>query len=166
MIVDALLTLHGSISGNTVTGTNAFATNANVNSTNVVDLSSGYAPNGIGAVQTRDVGAGNDLTRMRVAVTTAFTGGTSAEFQIIAHDDTGQATNVTVVGSSGAIPVASLTAGARFEVEINTRLLSKGQRYLSMRTVNVGANAAGAIFADFGPDLEDFKTYPVGFAVL
>jgi len=164
MICDALLSLHGSISGNTVTGANAFATSANINSTNVVDLSSGYSPSSV--TQTRDVGAGNDLLRMRVAVTTAFTGGTSAAFEIIAHDDTAQSTNVTVIGSTGAIPVASLTAGSRFMAEINTRLLSKGQRYISMRTVNVGANTAGAIYADFGPDLEDFKTYPGGFVVL
>ncbi|HET8869800.1 MAG TPA: hypothetical protein VFM48_05105 [Aquabacterium sp.] len=164
MYVDALLTLHGSISGNTVTGANAFATNANVNSTNVVDLASGGIPTA--TAQTRDIGGGNDMAKLRVEVTTAFSGGTSAEFQIITHDDTGQSTNVTVIGTTGAIPVASLTQGARFEAEINTRLLSKGQRYISMRTVNVGANAAGAIFADFGPDIEDFKTYQSGFAVL
>jgi hypothetical protein len=164
MYVDALLALHGSISGNTVTGANAFATNANVNSANVIDLSTGYAPNGIS--QTRDLGGGNDFAKLRVEVTTAFTGGTTAEFQIITHDDAGQSTNVTVIGTTGAIAVASLTSGARLEAEINTKLLSKGQRYISMRTVNVGANSAGAIYADIGPDIEDFKTYGSGFAVL
>lgn len=162
MFVDALLTLHGSISGNTVTGTNAFATGASILSTNTVDLASGGVPTG----QTRDIGAGTDYARLRVAVTTAFSGGTSAEFQVIAADDAALSSNVTVIGSTGAIAVASLTANARFEAEINTRLLSKGQRYLGMRTVNVGANTAGAIFADIGPDLEDFKAYPSGFAVL
>jgi hypothetical protein len=162
MFVDSLLTLHGSISGNTVTGTNAFASGASILSTNTIDLASGGNPSG----QVRDIAGGNDLARLRVAVTTAFSGGTSAEFQIIAADDAALSTNVTVIGSTGAIAVASLTANARFEAEINTRLLSKGQRYLGMRTVNVGANTAGAIFADIGPDLEDFKTYPSGFAVL
>jgi hypothetical protein len=166
MYVDALLALHGSISGNTVTGANAFASSANINSANVIDLSSGYAPNGIGAAQTRDMGAGNDLAKLRVQVTTAFSGGTSAEFQICQSDDSGQSTNVTVVGTSGAIAVASLPINARVEVEINTKLLSKGQRYLWMRTVNVGANTTGAIYADIGPDIQDFKTYPVGFPVL
>ena len=61
--------------------------------------------------------------------------------------------------------MASLTANARFMAEINTRLLQKGQRYLGMRTVNVGANTAGAIFADLGAEVADFKTYPSGFAV-
>ena len=161
MIVDALLTLHGSISGNTQTGTNAFASGASVLSTNTVDLASGGIPSG----QVRDIGAGNDMVRMRVTVTTAFTGGTSAEFQVIAADDAALTSNLTVVGSTGAIPVASLTANARFMAEINTRLLQKGQRYLGMRTVNVGANTAGAIFADLGAEVADFKTYPSGFAV-
>ena len=160
MIVDALLTLHGSISGNTQTGTNAFASGASVLSTNTVDLASGGIPSG----QVRDIGAGNDMVRMRVTVTTAFTGGTSAEFQVIAADDAALTSNLTVVGSTGAIPVASLTANARFMAEINTRLLQKGQRYLGMRTVNVGANTAGAIFADLGAEVADFKTYPSGFA--
>lgn len=166
MMCDALLALHGSITGNTVTGANAFASGASVNSANVIDLSSGYAPNSIGAAQTRDMGAGNDYAKLRVAITTAYSGGTSVEFQICTSDDAGQSTNVTVIGSTGAIAVASASLGARFEAEINTRLLSKGQRYLWMRAVNVGANAAGAIYADIGPDIEDFKTYPVGFPVL
>lgn len=162
MYVDSLLTLHGSISGNTMTGANAFASGASILSTNTIDLSSG----GIPAGNVRDIGAGNDLVKMRVLVTTAFTGGTSGEFQIITTDDAALSTNLTVIGTSSAIAVASLPIGSRFEVEINTRLLSKGQRYLGMRTVNVGANTTGAIFADMGPDIEDFKTYPSGFAVL
>lgn len=162
MFVDALLTLHGSISGNTVTGANAFASGANINSANVIDLSSG----GIPTSQTRDIGAGTDYARLRVAITTAFAGGTSVEFQVCASDDSGQSTNVTVIGTTGAITVANAGVGKRFEAEINTRLLSNGQRYLWMRAVNVGVNTAGAIFADIGPDLEDFKTYPSGFAVL
>lgn len=166
MMVDALLALHGSITGNTVTGANAFASSANINSANVIDLSSGYAPNGIGAAQTRDIGAGNDFAKMRVEVTTAFTGGTSVEFQLCQSDDSAQSTNVTIAGTTGAIPVASAILGSRFEAEINTRLLSKGQRYIWMRAVNVGANTTGAIYADIGPDVEDFKTYPVAFQVL
>lgn len=162
MYADALLTLHGSISGNTVTGANAFASGASVLSTNTIDLASGGIPTG----QTRDMGAGSDLAVLRISVTTAFAGGTSAEFQAITADDAALTTNVTVVGSSGAIPVASLPIGARAAVELNPRLTSKGQRYLGMRTVNVGANAAGAIFADIGVDVQDFKTYPSGFAVL
>lgn len=161
MYVDAFLALVGSISGNTVTGTNVFGSGTTVVSTNTIDLASGGNPSS----QTRDIGAGNDLAKLRVEVTTAFSGGTSAEFQVIASDAANLGTP-TVIGTSGPIAVASLTAGSRFAVEINPRLLSKGQRYLGMQTVNVGANTAGAIYADIGPDVEDFKSYQSGFAVL
>jgi hypothetical protein len=154
MYVDALLALSGSISGNTVTGQAVFASGATVLSTNTVDL--GIA---------RDIGEGQELYG-RVEVTTAFTGGTSAEFQFIATDAANLTGNVTVIGTTGAIAVASLTLGARFACAINPRLASKGQRYLGMQAVNVGANTAGSVYADVGIEIADFKTYPNGFAVL
>lgn len=155
MIIDALLALSGSISGNTVTGQAVFASGASVLSTNTVDLGTA-----------RDIGEGSDYAFGRIEVTTAFAGGTSAEFQIITADDAALTTNVKVLGSTGAIPVASLTAGARFVCEINPVIGTKGQRYVGGRTVNVGANTAGSIYADIGAEVQDFKTYAVGFAVL
>lgn len=154
MIVDALLAVSGSITGNTVTGQNVFATNANVTSANTVDL-----------LQARDVGEGQELYG-RVEVTTAFAGGTSAEFQYIVADDAALTTNVTVIGSTGAIPVASLAAGSRFACKLAPRLGSLSQRYLGMRAVNVGANTAGAVYADVGLEIADNKVYPSGFSVL
>ncbi|MBU3640521.1 Bbp16 family capsid cement protein [Polynucleobacter sp. Fuers-14] len=163
MILDALLTLAGSIVGNTVTPQTVTGTNTNVLSTNVIDLSTGGIPSG----QVRDIGEGSDIPALRVEVMTAFAGATSVEFQAIQHDDTAQSTNVTVVGSTGAIPVASLVAGARFVAEINPRIASKGQRYLSGRFVIVGAGSAGAIFADIGVEIQDGQKFlPSGFAVL
>lgn len=163
MYVDAFLALVGSISGNTVTGGNVFGNGTTLVSTNTIDLASGGIPT---SGQIRDIGGGTDKARLRVEVTTAASGGTSMEFQVISTDNANLTGNVTVIGTTGAIPVASLTAGARFMAEINTRLLSRGQRYLGMQTVNVGNNTAGAIYADIGPDLEDFKAYASGFAVL
>jgi hypothetical protein len=154
MIVDALLAVSGSITGNTLTGQNVFATNANVTSTNTVDLS-----------QNRDIGEGQDLYG-RVEVTTAAAGGTSVEFQYIVADDAALTTNVTVIGTTGAIVVASLTAGARFACKLNPRLGSLSQRYLGMRAVNVGANTAGAVYADIGVEIADNKVYASGFTVL
>jgi len=167
MYADALLTLGGSAVGSTITG-QAITATGNTLSTNVVDLSSGYAPNGIGAAQTRDLGEGSDFDFMRVEVIAAFNNATSVEFQIIQHDDTAQSVNVTVVGTTGAIPLASLVAGARFAAQINPRLASKGQRYISGRWVVVGtAPTTGTIFADLGAEIQDGqKFYPVGFAVL
>ena len=155
MYVDNNLLVAGSISGNTVTPQALFASGANVNSANVVDL-----------LQNRDLGDGKDIY-LRVQVGAAFTGGTSVEFQAIIHDDTAQSVNVQVVGTTGAIPVASLTAGKRFVAELNPQIAALGRRYISMRAVNVGANAAGTAMADFGIEVQDGqKFYPSGFAIL
>lgn len=154
MIVDALLAVSGSITGNTLTGQNVFATNANVTSTNTIDL-----------LQNRDIGEGQDLYG-RVEVTTAATGGTSIEFQYIVADDAALTTNVTVIGTTGAIVVASLTAGARFACKLAPRLGSLSQRYLGMRAVNIGANTTGAVYADIGAEIADNKVYASGFTVL
>lgn len=162
MYVDSLLAVSGSITGNTVTGQAVFGSGTTVTSTNVVDLASQGVPSG----QVRDIGEGSDFDLLRVEVTTAFTGGTSCQFNVVAADDAGITTNVTVIGTTGAIPVASLTAGSRFVAQINPRLASKGQRYLAMQAVNVGANTAGSVYADFGAEIQDGqKFYPAGFSV-
>lgn len=155
MIVDSLLTLSGSVSGNTWTGQNVYANGTSVLSTNTVDLSIA-----------RDIGEGQQLYG-RFEVTTAFTGGTSCEFQVIATDAADLTGNVTVIGTTGAIAVASLIAGARFACAVNPRLASKGQRYIGLRAVNVGNNSAGAIIGDVGVEIQDGqKFYGSGFAVL
>lgn len=165
MITDALLALSGSIVGNTVTP-QTLAISATTTSTNVIDLSSGYAPNGIGAAQTRDIGEGSDYDLIRMEVMTAFAGGTSLTMNIVQSDDAAVSVNVTTVGSTGAIPVASLTAGARFAAQINPRLVSKGQRYFAVQYVPVGTFTAGAVYTDFGAEIQDGqKFYPVGYTV-
>lgn len=134
----------------TVTGTNT-----SVLSTNTIDLGT-----------QRDVGEGRDLY-LRSQVGTAFAGATSVEIQAITADDAALTTNVTVVGSSGAIPLASLTAAARFAVKLNPRLGSKGQRYLGARYVIVGAGSAGTITSDIGVEVQDgAKFYASGFSVI
>ena len=167
MYVDALLILAGSITGNTVTPAAVFGSGTTVVSGsftggNVIDLSASIPTGSV-----RDLGEGSDIPLVRVQITTAFAGGTSAQFNVIASDDAANTTNVTVIGSTGAIPVAQLVANARFAVEINPRIASKGQRYLGLQVINVGANTAGSIFADLGIDVQDGqKFYPVGYAVL
>ena len=160
MYVDALLALSGSITGNTVTGQTVTGA-SNVISTNTVDLSSNGTPSG----QVRDIGAG-EFTYGRFEVVTAFTGLTALEMQVITADDAALTTNVRVVGTTGAIAVASLTAGARFVCDVNPIIGSKGQRYIGARYVPTGTGTAGALYGDVGPDYEDAKYYPSGFAVL
>ena len=153
--VDRLLTLSGSITGNTITYQTTSSNASSVLSTDAVDL--GVA---------RDVGQGMPLYA-RFQIGTAFAGGTSAEFQVIASDAADGTGNVTVVGSSGAIVVASLTAGARGAFFINPRLASRGQRYLTGRTISVGNNTAGTSFMDIGIEIQDgLDFYASGFAVL
>ena len=163
MYVDALLALSGSITGNAVTGQNAFSAGTTVLSTNTIDLASGGVPSG----QVRDIGAGSDFVFGRFEVTTAAVGGTSIECQIITADDAALTTNVKVIGTTGPIPVASLTVGARFVCQINPVIGSKGQRYIGARYASVGTTTAGAFYADIGPDYQDgAKFFPSGFAVL
>jgi len=154
MIVDANLIVSGTVSGATVTG-QTFTGTGLILSANCIDLSC-----------KRDMGEGEDIY-LRGFITTAFTGATSVEFQAIAADDAALTSNVTVIGSSGAIPVASLIQGYRFTAEINPRLGSTGQRYMGARANIVGTATAGAAMMDFGIDLSDGgKTYPVGFSII
>lgn len=154
MYADNFLLLSGSISGSTVTGQTVTGSSS-VLSANTVDL-----------LQARDIGEGSDLFG-RFQVLTAFAGLTALEMQIIAADDAALTTNVTVIGTTGAVAVASLVAGARFACDINLRLASKGQRYVGARYVPTGTGTAGAVFGDIGIDIQDGqKFYPAGFAVL
>jgi hypothetical protein len=154
MIVDNNLLVSGSISGNTVTGQTVTGSGS-VLSTNTIDL-----------LQARDIGEGENLS-IRAEVVTAVAGATSIEVQAITADDAGLTTNVTIAGTTGAIPVASLTAGARFAAKLNPRIGSKGQRYLGARYVITGTSTAGAFVTDFGLETQDGqKFYPAGFAVL
>jgi len=154
MIVDALLAVCGSITGNTVTGGNMFGSGATVTSPNVVDLT-----------QSRDIGEGNDLY-VRYQVTTAFAGGTSVQLQAVVADDAAITTNVTVVGAGKVLPVATAALGYRDAFKLNPHVGSLGQRYFAVRAVNVGANTAGAVYADVGAEVSDSKAYPSGFSVL
>ncbi len=157
MIVDALLAICGSITGNTVTGVNMYASGATANSPNVVDLSSH-----------RDIGEGTDLY-VRVEVTTTFAGGTSVQFQAVVTDDAAGQTNAVVVGASPVLTVASgaLNAGQRLAFKLNPAIASLGLRYLAIQAVNVGVMTAGQVYADVGVEIQDGqKFYPSGFTVL
>lgn len=156
MYIDNNLLVSGSVSAaGVVAGQNVFSAGTSVLSTNTIDL-----------LQARDMGEGADLFG-RFEYTTAAAGGTSIEHQIIVADDAALTTNVTVIGTTGAIPVAQLTAGARFACDINPRLASKGQRYMGARYVSVGTTTAGAVMGDVGIEVQDGqKFYPAGFAVL
>lgn len=83
----------------------------------------------------------------QIRVGTAYAGGTSVEYQLVSSDTpwtdpagTG-ATNVKVYASTGAIPVANLTANT-IVAEIPIPLSIKGQ-YFGARAIGVGTFTAG-----------------------
>lgn len=154
MICDSLLLVSGTVTGNTVAGQTVTGTNTSVLSTNTIDL-----------LQNRDIGEGEGIY-MRSQVLTAVAGATSIAIEVVVADDAALSTNLTVVDSTGAIPLASLTAGSRFGLRMNPRLASLGRRYLGARYTIVGTGTAGAFFTDFGIELQDQKNYPSGIAMI
>lgn len=156
MFVDNNLVLSGAISAvGAVSGQAVYSAGTSVLSTNAVDLGTG-----------RDISEGADLFG-RFEVTVAAVGGTSIEMQVISADDAALSVNVTVIGTTGAIPVASLTLGSRTACDINPRIGSKGQRYMGARYISVGTTTAGSVFADLGIDIQDGqKFYATGINVL
>lgn len=111
----------------------------------------------------RDIGAGENLY-MNFTVGTAFAGGTSTEFQVIGSASA-DLSSPTVLGSSGAIATAGLTAGKRAAVRVNPAIGSNGLRYFGARYVVVGTNSAGTVTADVVHGVQDNKSYASGFTV-
>jgi hypothetical protein len=124
-------------------------------STDTIDLS-----------QARDIGEGTDLF-MNFALTAAFAGGTSTNFEVIIADNAALSSNVVVVGASGALVTAGLTLGANIAVRINPIIGSTGKRYMGARYTVVGTNSAGTVTADIVTDIQDGKKfYASGFSVV
>lgn len=122
-------------------------------STNTIDLG-----------RAMDIGEGKTLYG-HFTVGTAFAGGTSTEFQVITSDSADLSSPV-VIGSSGAIATAGLTAGKRLAVKLNPQIGSTGKRYVGARYVVVGTNTAGTVTADVVESIQDGqKSYASGFSV-
>ena len=114
----------------------------------------------------RDMGEGGDLY-MNFAMTEAFAGGTSTNFEVIIADNAALSSNVVVIGASGAIVTASLTLGTNVAVRLNPQIASLGKRYLGARYTVSGTNTAGKVTADIVTDVQDGKKfYASGFTVV
>lgn len=135
----------------------AQAVTASAVSTDKVDLSTA-----------RDIGEGEDLY-MNFSVDTTFTaaGAATMEMQIVVADDAALTTNVTVVGTTGAIAKAALVAGASFAARINPQIASLGRRYFGANyVVSTGPMTAGAVTANVVHGIQDGKKfYASGFSV-
>ena len=114
----------------------------------------------------RDMGEGGDLY-MNFAVTEAFAGGTSTNFEVIIADNAALSSNVVVIGASGAIVTAGLPLGTNVAVRLNPQIASLGKRYLGARYTVSGTNTAGKVVADIVMDVQDGKKfYASGFTVI
>ena len=114
----------------------------------------------------RDIGEGEPLY-VNFALGTAFAGGTSTAFEVVVADDAALSTNVTVIGSSGALLTAALTLGKTIVVALNPLVASVGKRYIGTRYTVVGTNTTGTVTADLTDGVQDGqKFYPGGFTVI
>jgi hypothetical protein len=158
MILDNLLVVSGTIPATGVaTGQAALPVSGTpVLSTDTIDLS-----------VARDIGEGPDLT-MNFTCVAAYNTLTSLTFEIIGATNAALSSGVTVIGSSGPVPLASLTANAQFSVRFNPQLLSTGQRYIGARYTTVGSTpTTGSVCAYVVMDIQDGrKFYASGFSVI
>jgi hypothetical protein len=157
MILDNLLVVSGTVPATGVaTGQAALPVSGTpVLSTDTIDLS-----------VARDIGEGEDLF-MNFTCVAAYNTLTSLTFEIIGATNAALSTGVTVIGSSGPVPLASLTANAQFSVRFNPQLLSTGQRYIGARYTTVGSTpTTGSVCAYVVMDIQDGrKFYASGFSV-
>lgn len=161
-VIDALTNIFGSYNGDTVTSQNVFSTDSSVVSGSSIDTT-GATDTG----QIVDLGEGQPLY-LNLTVTTAFAGGTSAEFQAISSTAADLGTAVKVLASSGAIPIAKLTAGAKISVPIGKVDPRDLQRYIGGQVTCVGTVTAGAVTGSISPftgDRSEQVSYQSGFTV-
>jgi hypothetical protein len=158
MLIDQFLVFdQGTYSTTTgMSGIAQFASGATTTSTNVIDL-----------LNFRDIGAGSvqdqsDLT-VEWLITTAYTGGTSVNFQIQGSTNNSA---YTTYSETGAIPIASLTVGARLKLKMPIVNPDGGPapRYLQLAYVNAGANTAGSVIAWLGT-VDNARYYPAGITI-
>lgn len=117
-------------------GQNIFASGADVNSTNIIDLAPHLAAN-VDCKYDEFVGAEAIIEAL---ITTAVTGGTSIQPILQTDTNTNFATALVEFPMSGAIPVAQAIAGKKVSFQIPNQ---GAKRYLRVAWRNVGANTAG-----------------------
>lgn len=134
---------------------NIFASGADVNSTNIIDLFPHLAAN---VDPKADDFVGNDIT-VEALITTAVTGGTSIQPVLQTDTNTNFATALVEFPMSAAIPVASAIAGKKVSFKVPN---SGCKRYLRVAWRNVGANAAGVGSAYIAMDVQNAPIQSAG----
>jgi hypothetical protein len=163
-ILDALALFSGTIANGVITGQTVTGTDTSVIGTNSYDTQGGLTLNTGG--QNVDLGKGQTFDT-EFDVLTSFAGGTSVEFQFISGDNAALTTNTTVLGSTGAIPTASVPAGTRITLDVPRCDPRTLRRYVGVRYVLVGAMSAGAVSAGFTPVAGDLPqpSFKSGYTV-
>ena len=116
-----------------------YADATSVQSENILDWGEGREDKGMGA--------GVPLV-VACEVTTAFAGGTSAQFKFVTDSDE-TITNGTVLVETPAIAVATLAKGYKFTIPLPQRI--DEDRYCGLVITSAGTNTAGAISAAMIP---------------
>lgn len=163
MIVDRNLIFSGSIGATgAITGQTVTGTNTSVVSTDALDTQGGTTPG-----QNIDLVKGEEM-ELVAQITTAFAGLTSLAFEYISADDGALTTNVTVLASTGPIPLANLTLGTQVNIPLNVPEPRALRRFVGVRYTIVGTGTAGAVFTSLMHRRDDLpKPYlQSGFAVL
>jgi hypothetical protein len=162
MIIDALLTLAGSVSAAGVVTGQAFNGAGNILGVNTIDL----APLNIGGNQPADYGAGEYLA-IEFSVLTAPTVGTNVQFQLVQADDAALTVNLQVINQTDAFPIASLPAGSLVPLHWDRSAPYPPKRYFGVRIVNTGAIATLSVFASVVKGMQDLKNiyYKSGYLV-
>jgi hypothetical protein len=132
-------------------------TDAQTNFSNAQALTTGtvVSTNAYDMGVARDIGRGRDL-RVYTNVTTAFTGGTSLQVNIIQSANS-DLSSPTVLMSGATIAEASLTAG---KVLLDQVLPATSQRYIGLQYVNTGTHTAGAVTAGIVMNTDSGTTFP------
>jgi hypothetical protein len=124
----------------------AFASGADVVSTNIYDFAPHLAAN---AAWAPDLGIGEEWW-VAAIITTTFTGGTSVQPVLQTDTNTNFATALVEFPFCTAIPVASALVGVMKIMRMPAGL----KRYTRIAWRNVGANAAGAASAFMVKDIQ------------
>lgn len=98
---------------------------------------------------------------LNIGIDTAVAGGNTVEFSLVAGNSPTVTTGDTVVASSGAIPVAGLTAGAKAYSQKFPVGKIEG-RYYAIMVTRVGAGTAGSFTASLTPVVPANRAYPEG----
>ena len=162
MILDSNLLLSGAISSAGVLTGQLVTANSTL-STNTIDMAS----LALGGNQTSDVGAGEPLT-VEFSILVAPATATDVQFQLIQADDAALTSNVQVIVSTAAFPIASLPAGTIVPVNYDRAAPFAPKRYIGARYIATGTTiTAMSVVASIVKNVQDVRniTYKSGFAI-